>query len=73
VSERWQGSVDERLNDSERRLDGINGHVKDMAVAVVELRIAMARTAVRFAIGGTALILLINVIAALAIYELTRR
>jgi hypothetical protein len=68
MDERWSGKVDATVNEHARRLNDINGHVRDMAQAVVDLRVTIARIAV----GASLLAVLANAFVALIVYQLTR-
>ncbi len=48
--ERWRGSVDSTLDDHERRLEAINGHIADSAQAVQNFAVAQAESRTRIAI-----------------------
>lgn len=39
---RWQGKVDQTLRDHQRRLDGINGSIAELAAAVASLNQSLA-------------------------------
>lgn len=58
-----------RLDDAERRLDGINGQIGEFAKAINELRVTLARIAV----GASLVVFLGNIVVALIVYVLTTR
>lgn len=69
---RWRGKADATLDDHERRLNAINGHIQDLTHAVGDLRTSASRFAVLFALAVGVASILGSAIGAIAVYQLTK-
>lgn len=73
---RWQGETDARIDEHGRRLNAINGHIRDGATALnavaLELGKLGTKMAIWSAVGGIIASTVTAIASGLAVYFLTR-
>ncbi|MCR4341589.1 MAG: hypothetical protein NUW01_17070 [Gemmatimonadaceae bacterium] len=68
----WQGRTDARVEDTERRLNAVNGSIEETRKAVVLLNVTVAGLVAKVAVASAFAALVGSGVMTLAVYFITR-